>query len=47
MESKTIFCCILKVSLEERVIQRGGKSSELNQKEFLVLFCLQEISQIA
>lgn len=32
MENKTKFCCILKVSLEERIVQCGRKSSELNQK---------------
>lgn len=32
MENKTKFCCILKVSWEERIVSCGGKNSELNQK---------------
>lgn len=32
MENKTKFCCILKVFLEERIVQCDTKSPELNQK---------------
>ena len=32
MKNKTKFCCILKVFLEERIVQYGAKSPELNQK---------------
>ena len=32
MENKTKFCCILKVFLEERIVQCGTKSPEVNQK---------------
>jgi len=32
MKNKTKFYCILKVFLEERIVQCGAKSPELNQK---------------
>lgn len=32
MKNRTKFCCILKVFLEERIVQYGAKSPELNQK---------------